>query len=252
MTARIVLVPGFWLGQWAWDDVAPALRERGFDATALTLPRLEPDHHPDVTVTLADQATAIEAALDVDAERRILVVHSGAAFPGTLVLDRRPDLVDRFVLVDTAPPKPGLAFNSEQVGDFTLADAWPRLQEEGSFTDLTAAQLETFRARAAPQPASVVTEAAALNNDARHQIPVTVICTAFPASAYQDYAVQGVPFLAALLDYSDVTYIDLPTGHWPMWSKPVELADIIANASTLTDGHPDLMGSTESLAGSVL
>ena len=233
MTTRIVLVPGFWLGQWAWDDVSPALRERGFDVVALTLPGLEPDHHPEVTVTLVDQAAAIEAALDVDAERRILVVHSGAAFPGALVLDRRPDLVDRFVLVDTAPPKPGLAFNAEQVGDFTLADAWPGLQEEGSFTDLTAAQLETFHERAVPQPASVVTEAAELNNDARHQIPVTVICTTFPASAYQHYAAQGVPFLAALLDYSDVTYIDLPTGHWPMWSKPVELADTVANASSV-------------------
>ncbi len=231
MATRIVLVPGFWLGQWAWDNVAATLRERGFDVVALTLPGLEPDHHPEVTVTLADQAAAIEAALDVDAERRILVVHSGASFPGTLVLDRRPDLVDRLVLVDTAPPKPGLAFNAEQVGGFTLADAWPGLQEEGSFTDLTAAQLETFRVRAVSQPASVVTEAAELNNDGRHQIPLTVICTSFPASAYQDYAAQGVPFLAALLDYYDVTYIDLPTGHWPMWSKPEELADIIAKAS---------------------
>lgn len=231
MTTRIVLVPGFWAGEWAWDDVAPALRERGFDVVAVTLPGLEPGHPSDVTVTLADQAAAIEAALDVDADRRILVVHSGAAFPGTLVLDRRPELVDRFVLVDTAPPKPGLAFNAEQVGDFTLGDAWSGLQEEGSFTGLTEAQLETFRERAVPQPASVITEEAELSNDARHQIPITVICTAFPASAYQDYAAQGVPFLAALLDYSDVTYIDLPTGHWPMWSKPAELADLIVKAA---------------------
>lgn len=231
MTTRIVLVPGFWLGQWAWDDVVPVLQERGFDAVALTLPGLEPDHPAEAGVTLADQAAAIEAALDVDVERRILVVHSGAAFPGTLVLDRRPELVDRFVLVDTAPPKPGLAFNADQVGDFTLAAAWSGLLEEGSFTGLTAAQLEAFRARAVPQPASVVTEDAELTNDARHQVPVTVICTAFPASAYQEYAAQGVPFLAALLDYADVTYIDLPTGHWPMWSKPVELAELIVQAA---------------------
>ncbi|MGB7962415.1 MAG: alpha/beta hydrolase [Propionicimonas sp.] len=238
MTTRIVLVPGFWLGQWAWDDVVPALREKGFDVVALTLPGLELDRRPDAAVTLADQAAAIEAALDVDVERRILVVHSGASFPGTLVLDRRPELVDRFVLVDTAPPKPGLAFNAEQVGDFTLGDAWSGLMEEGSFTDLTRAQLETFRERALPHPASIVTEAAELTNDARHQIPVTVICTAFPASAYQDYASQGVPFLAALLDYSDVTYLDLPTGHWPMWSKPAELAELIARAADQVGSSP--------------
>lgn len=231
MTIRIVLVPGYWLGQWAWDEVVPTLRDRGFDVVALTLPGLEPDHDPDVEVTLADQAAAIEAALDPPAERRILVVHSGAAFVGTLVLDRRPELVDRLVLVDTAPPKPGLAFDAEQVGDLTLAASWSRLEEEGSFAGLSEAQLETFRQRAVPQPESIVTEAVELSNDARHGVPVTAICTAFPASAYQEYAAAGVPFLAALLDYSHVTYVDLPTGHWPMWSKPVELAELIAAAA---------------------
>jgi pimeloyl-ACP methyl ester carboxylesterase len=35
-TAPIVLVPGFWLGAWAWDEVAAALRADGHDVTALT------------------------------------------------------------------------------------------------------------------------------------------------------------------------------------------------------------------------
>lgn len=230
MTTRIVLVPGFWLGEWAWDEVAPALRDEGFDVVALTLPGLSPDD-AGATVTLADQAAAIEAALEGPADRRILVVHSGAAYPGTLVLDRNPGLVDRLVLVDTAPPKPGLAFNAEAPADFTLSDAWAELEQEGSFADLTPDQLETFRARAVPQPRAVVTEAIQLGNAARHQVPLTVICTEFPASAYQDYAAQGVPFLAALLDYADVTYLDLPTGHWPMWSRPSELAGLVAAAA---------------------
>ena len=230
MTTRIVLVPGFWLGEWAWDEVAPLLRERGFDVVALTLPGLNPEL-PAPGVTLADQAAAIESALAGDADRRVLVVHSGAAFPGTLVLDRRPELVDRLVLVDTAPPKPDLAFEAGRTADFTLADAWAGLEEEGSFTDLTPAQLEIFQQRAVPQPAGVVAEPVQLTNAARHRVPLTVICTEFPASAYQEYAAQGVPFLAALLDYADVTYVDLPTGHWPMWSKPDELTDLIAEAA---------------------
>lgn len=232
MTTRIVLVPGFWLGQWAWDEVAPSLRGQGLDVVALTLPGLEPDRAPGEAVTLADQAAAIEAALDVPADRRILVVHSGAAFPGTLALDRHPELVDRLILVDTAPAKPGLAFDSERTGDLTLADSWSSLEEEGSFKGLTEAQLETFRERAVPQPVGVVTEAVQLGNDARHRVPITVVCTAFPASAYQEYAAAGVPFLAALLDYAEVTYVDLPTGHWPMWSRPAELAELIAAAAT--------------------
>ena len=40
-SAPIILVPGFWLGAWAWDEVAETLRADGHDVTALTLPGLE-------------------------------------------------------------------------------------------------------------------------------------------------------------------------------------------------------------------
>ncbi|MDT4986675.1 MAG: hypothetical protein QOI74_769, partial [Micromonosporaceae bacterium] len=40
-TAPIVLVPGFWLGAWAWDEVVAALRADGHSVTAVTLPGLE-------------------------------------------------------------------------------------------------------------------------------------------------------------------------------------------------------------------
>jgi hypothetical protein len=41
VSAAIVLVPGFWLGAWAWDEVTGAVRADGHDVTALTLPGLE-------------------------------------------------------------------------------------------------------------------------------------------------------------------------------------------------------------------
>jgi hypothetical protein len=31
-----VLVPGFWLGRWAWDEVAAQLRAKGHEVLALT------------------------------------------------------------------------------------------------------------------------------------------------------------------------------------------------------------------------
>ena len=39
--APIILVPGFWLGAWAWDEVAAALRSAGHEVTSLTLPGLD-------------------------------------------------------------------------------------------------------------------------------------------------------------------------------------------------------------------
>lgn len=219
MTPQIVLVPGFWLGAWAWDEVAALLADRGFDVTTVS-----------PTGSLDDRVAAIAAALNPDADRRLLVAHSGAAFPASMVIDQHPDLVDRLILVDTAPAPDGLAFNAEAEGDFTLEMAWDELEAEGSMRDLTDAQLATFRDRAVAEPAAMLATGVRLTNPDRHQVPLTVICTAFNAEQYQDAAAQGVPYFVALDDYADVEYIDLPTGHWPMWSKPTELADLIATA----------------------
>ncbi len=227
MSTQVVLVPGFWLGAWAWDAVAPHLREAGHEVAALTLPGLEPGADP-TAVTLDDQVEAIVAALDHDADRRVLVVHSGAAVPGTLVLDRHPDLVDHVVFVDTAPVADGYAMKADLEGDtLPLSAVWDDELGDGSMRDLTDEQLDTFRDRAVPQPAGTVRVPVSLTNPARLAVPATVVCTAFPSEDYRSYAEQGAPFLAGLLDHTAVTYVDLPTGHWPMWSRPRELADVI-------------------------
>ena len=68
-----------------------------------------------------------------------------------------------------------------------------------------------------------------LGNDARHA-SIDGDLLQYPAAHFRTMPPR-VPFLAALLDYDDVTYIDLPTGHWPMWSRPAQLAELIARAS---------------------
>lgn len=228
MTTQIVLVPGFFLGAWAWDEVAPALRAAGHTVTALTLPGRDPTT-PDPRATAQDQADAILSVLDASADRRVLVVHSGSAIPGTLVLDQAPERVDHMVWVDTAPSPNGGAFNADFKGDaLLLASIWEEELQEGAMRDLTDDQLSTFRARAVPEPGPVVSQRISLSNDARHDVPGTVVCTTYPSTDFRSYAEQGVPFLAALNDYRALEFVDLPTGHWPMWSRPAELADIIS------------------------
>lgn len=235
MTTQIVLVPGFWLGAWAWDEVAVELTDRGHAVTALTLPGL----HPGGTdgpggpsrgeVTLDDHVDAISSALDEQADRRVLVVHSGAALPGTMVLDRHPDLVDHVVFVDTAPVRDGFVMNEDLEGDeFPLSAAWEAEMADGSMRGLTQDQLDTFRERAVPQPAGTVSGRVTLTDPRRLEVPGTVVCTAFTGEEYRSYAEQGMPFLAGLLDHTTLEYVDLPTGHWPMWSRPADLAAIIA------------------------
>ena len=74
-------------------------------------------------------------------------------------------------------------------------------------------------------------EAVELTNDARLDIPSTMICTGFTSEEYEDAVKQGYAWLAGLNELRNVTWVDLPTSHWPMWSRPLELAEIIGSVA---------------------
>ena len=232
--AHVILVPGFWLGAWAWDDVVAHLHERGLTALALTLPGLEPGHPDRGSVRLQDHVAAIEAALALAPQgaRTVLVAHSGAAVPATVALDRHVDEVDHVVWVDTAPVVDGYAIDPDVGGsEHPLSAQYDEELEQGSMAGLSEEQLATFRERAVPQPASSIREAVSLRDERRLDVPGTIVCTAFPAAEYRSYAEQGMPFLVGVLQHRRLELVDLPTGHWPMWSRPAELADIVAQAA---------------------
>jgi pimeloyl-ACP methyl ester carboxylesterase len=231
-TAPIVLVPGFWLGAWAWDDVAAALRADGRDdVRALTLPGLESAEAERSAVTMADHVDAICDAVTAAGAPAVLAVHSGTGFAGYAASDRVPERIAAMVYVDSAPGKGAM---DPDFADAELPLPSPeKLAEEENLDGLTEEQLETFRQRAVPQPGGVLREAAELTNDARLDIPTTVICTGFPSKQVQAYAKEHNPsWLAGLAELRNVTWIDLPTSHWPMWSRPEELAAIIGDVAS--------------------
>ncbi|HEU4318871.1 MAG TPA: alpha/beta hydrolase [Acidimicrobiia bacterium] len=225
----IILVPGFWLGAWAWDDVAQKLRAGGHDVTALTLPGLESLGSERSAVSMEDHVTAIVETIESAGSPVVLVVHSGAGFPGYAATDRVPDKVAAAIYVDTGA---GVgAMDPDFDGDeYPLPDA-EQLAEEENLDGLTEEQLKTFRERAVPQPGGTLREAIELRNDARLDVPTTVICTAFTADEYKEAVAAGYGFVKGLGELRDVTYVDLPTCHWPMWSRPDDLADLIAQVA---------------------
>ncbi len=70
-----------------------------------------------------------------------------------------------------------------------------------------------------------------LTNDARLDLPSTVICTGYTSQEYKEAVEEGQAWLAGLAELHDVTWVDLPTSHWPMWSRPRELAGIIGDVA---------------------
>jgi pimeloyl-ACP methyl ester carboxylesterase len=227
-SAPIILVPGFWLGGWAWDDVAAALRADGHDVTALTLPGLESSGEDRSKVTFADHVDAIVEAVTSKDAPVVLAVHSGAGASGYAASDRVPERVAAIVYVDsgpaTAPLDPGF-----EGDDFPLP-SWEDLDE--NLDGISPEQLATFRDRAIPEPAGAMREGATLTNDARLDIPTTAICTAFTSDQYKQAVAEGQTWLGGFADLRKVTWIDLPTSHWPMWSRPRELAAILADVAT--------------------
>jgi pimeloyl-ACP methyl ester carboxylesterase len=228
MPAPIVLVPGFWLGAWAWDDVAAALRADGHEVTALTLPGLESADADRSSITFADHVDAICEALTAAGSPVVLAVHSGAGFSGYAASDRVPERIAAMVYVDSAPGKGAMDLDFDGV-DKPLV--WEEIAEEENLDGLGEEQMDTFRQRAIPEPGGVLREGAELTNDARLDVPTTVIATGYTSEQYKEAVKEGYGWLAGLPELRNVTWVDLPTSHWPMWSRPQELAAIIGDVA---------------------
>jgi pimeloyl-ACP methyl ester carboxylesterase len=228
-TAPIVLVPGFWLGAWAWDEVAAALRADGHDVTALTLPGLESADADRSAITMSDHVDAICEAVRAAGAPVVLAVHSGAGASGYGASDRVPELIAAMVYVDSGPATGALDPDFDAV-EMPLPSP-EKLAEDENLDGLTEEQLEAFRRRAVPEPGAALREAAELTNDARLDLPSTVICTGYTSEQYKDAVKEGYAWLGGLTELRDVTWVDLPTSHWPMWSRPRELAAIIGDVA---------------------
>ncbi len=227
-SAPIILVPGFWLGAWAWDEVAETLRADGHDVTALTLPGLDSPETDRSGITLADHVDAIVEAVESAPAPVVLAVHSATGFSGYAASDRIPERIAAMVYVDTAPGKGAL---DPDFADVEKPMVWKEIEEGEKLDGLSEEQKEVFRQWAVPVPGGVLREAVALTNDARRDIPSTLICTGFSAEQYQAYAREHPEwaFLAGIPELRNASWVDLPTSHWPMWSRPRELAEIIGD-----------------------
>jgi pimeloyl-ACP methyl ester carboxylesterase len=228
--APIILVPGFWLGAWAWDEVADILRADGHDVTAVTLPGLESADADRSSITFGDHVDAICDAVQAGDSPVVLAVHSASGFSGYAASDRVPDRIAAVVYVDTAP---GIGPLDADFDGVEKPMVWAEIEEEENLDGLSDEQKETFRRRAVPVPGGVLREAVPLTNDARRDIPSTLICTGFTAEQYQTYAREHPEwaFLAGIPELRNATWVDLPTSHWPMWSKPQELARLIGDVA---------------------
>jgi pimeloyl-ACP methyl ester carboxylesterase len=178
---------------------------------------------------LSDHVDAIcDAVAGADAPV-VLAVHSGAGASGYAASDRCPERLAAMVYVDSGPATGALEPDFDGVEK--PLPSQQELEAEENLDGLTKEQLETFRRRAVPEPGGVLREAPALTSDARLDVPTTAICTGFTSDEYKAAVQEGYTWLGGFAELRDITWIDLPTSHWPMWSRPQELAGVIGDVA---------------------
>ncbi|WP_395640221.1 alpha/beta fold hydrolase [Pseudolysinimonas sp.] len=224
----VILIPGFWLDATAWDDIVPALRAAGHEPKALTLPGLVP---ADPEVGLRDQIDFVVDEVDAVAGPVVLVGHSGGGAVAHGVVDARPDRIAKVIYVDAGPLRDGGVINDE----FEAEDGMVPLPNKMVFDDETVADMDdaiwaAFAARALPVPEKVATEKQVLSDPRRYDVPVTVITSEMSEATLRELMAAGHPYVAELAAVKHAEIVELPTGHWPMFTKPAELAALIVRA----------------------
>lgn len=227
----LVLIPGFWLNADSWSDVAPALETAGHTVHAVTLPGLASVDDDRSGVTLRDHVAAVVELVDSLPPGVVLVGHSGGGAIAHAVADERPDAIARIVYVDSGPLADGDCVNDELPvvdGEIPLP-AWS-VFEDADLRDLDEGLRAHFRAIAIPQPVRVAQDRQQLSNPRRYDVPSTVICCEFTAADAREWIAAGSPYMAELAKLRDYELVDLPTGHWPQFTKPAELVRVILAA----------------------
>ncbi len=197
----------------------------------MTLPGLDSVDADRSRIGLREHIDAVVRLVDGFDEPVVLVGHSGGGAIAHGVADRRPDRIARIVYVDSGPLADGQAINDGLAvvdGEIPLP-MWDEF-DDADLVDLDDGLRTAFRARAVPQPAAVATDPIVLHDERRYDVPITVIACEFPSAVLQEYLAADAPFTRELAQVRQVDYVDLPTGHWPQFTKPVQLGQAIASA----------------------
>ena len=221
---QIILIPGLWLDASIWDDVAAALTQQRHRARALSLP----GQGGTGPATLQGQLNAAVRAVD-DADGQVLLVgHSAASTLAWMVADRRPDRIHRVLMISGFPASPGrsyAAFFDAEDGRMPFP-GWQHFEGPDS-ADLDAESKKRLEAAMHPMPTAVTSASVEYESIRRFTVPVTLVCPEYTAEDARGWVEGGD--LPELREVKDLRYADIGSGHWPMVSKPKELADLIVS-----------------------
>lgn len=229
--ANYVLVPGAWLGAWAWDEVAELLRAEGHGVHPMTLSGLAERHGPGSADVSQEQHVAdIVSVIEQNGLRDVVVAgHSYSGIPAGQAAAAIGDRLRRVVYVDSNIPVDGQSFADgwsaegrawldEQLA--TAGGFWPPLAvEDYAGQDLSDETIALIVERSTPHPGRAIKEPAKLARPIG-ELPTTYL------KCLMDGATPSSAVLEQLKS-PNWALAELDTGHWPMFSRPTELAKLL-------------------------
>jgi pimeloyl-ACP methyl ester carboxylesterase len=224
----IILIAGLWLDSAVWEQTAAELTSLGHHPIPVALPG---QGDGNTSATLDDQVAAVLAAVDAAYETSgaspTVVGHSAACALAWLAADARPDHVASVALIGGFPNADGEPY----APFFPLVDGgmpfpgWEPFEGADS-ADLDAETRERIAAAAIPVPGPVSTGIVHLSDERRYDVPVVLVCPEFTPAQAKEWVDGGD--LPELAKSNRVTYVVIDSGHWPMVTRPEELARVLA------------------------
>jgi len=114
-------------------------------------------------------------------------------------------------------------------GEVPLPD-WSAF-EEADLAGLDDAARAEFRERAVPSPERATRDPQRLTDERRYDVPITVICTEYTSAMLKGWIGRDLAPVREFTRIRDVEYVDLPTGHWPQFTRPDDLARSILTSA---------------------
>jgi pimeloyl-ACP methyl ester carboxylesterase len=228
---QFVLVPGAWLGAWAWRDVTPILEKDGHHAYPVTLTGMGERVH--LASGEVGMETAIQDVLNTikynELDKFVLVGHSFAGKVAAAVADRVPERTQSVVYIDAFRPErvrtpqggfdPSGEFGPAPEGSLGIPFTEKIIEQIGK--DVKGAHRKRMLALGTPWPVRLAKD------------PITLSPKYDPVKeSYVLCSLSGDPvdeIIAGKWGELVGPHRVLETGHWPMITDPAGLArDLVA------------------------
>jgi pimeloyl-ACP methyl ester carboxylesterase len=238
--ANFLLIHGAGTGGWLWDVEAAVLRERGHTVLAPTLTGVgDRAAEGGPSTNLSTHVDDIVEHFVADPGRRwVLVGFSYGGLVAAGAANRSPDKAAALIYLDAFVPVQGRSMfdlmpaqlrKMLETGARTSGDGWQMppvpLERIGSIgaagrgVDLD--QVRELLARRAGHPIGTYRERSGAPDPRARRVPCAYIaCTDHPPQDPMTAVVAGVR-------QAGMPVHSLPTGHFPMLTMPIELADLL-------------------------